>query len=255
MVVLPTSGRGDTAVMLVRAITLDLDDTLWPFGPVAARIEAALNAWMDEYAPTASGGFDVERFRTTFEAIRRDRPELTHRIPELRREVLRVTLGLRHDDPGLTDAALAAVDEARQRVELFPESRAALKRLAARVPLLALTNGNADLGRIGVARWFAGSVSAGDVGVGKPEPAIFHAACERLGLPPRDVLHAGDNLELDVHGALSAGMQAAWVHRDATGEAPDEVLRVRDLAALADALEDRLPAPARAAEAGAPRRF
>ena len=51
-------------------------------------------------------------------------------------------------------------------------------------------------------------------GVKKPDPAIFHAAASCLGIPPADILFAGDNPAADIGGAHAAGMSAAWLHRD-----------------------------------------
>ncbi len=67
---------------------------------------------------------------------------------------------------------------------------------------------------MGVYLLFAGSVSARDAGVAKPDGRIFAAAASRLGLAPEQVLHVGDDPALDVLGALAAGMQAVWVNRD-----------------------------------------
>src|SRR5690625_4482673 len=38
----------------IHAITLDLDDTIWPFAPSLMRAEAALDQWMREHAPRAA---------------------------------------------------------------------------------------------------------------------------------------------------------------------------------------------------------
>jgi len=46
---------------------------------------------------------------------------------------------------------------------------------------------------------------------GKPAPAFFHAAAVRLGVPAREVLMVGDDIESDIAGAQAAGMQAALV--------------------------------------------
>ncbi len=46
---------------------------------------------------------------------------------------------------------------------------------------------------------------------GKPAPAFFHAAAERLGVPSSEILMLGDDIESDIAGAQSAGMQAALV--------------------------------------------
>jgi 2-haloalkanoic acid dehalogenase type II len=191
---------------------------------------------MAEFAPGTAARFDPAAAKAAFAAVRAERPDLAVDIVGMRREALRRMLGLAGEDPALAEAAIAVVTEARQQVELYPDVVPAMDRLAARYPLLALTNGNADLERTGVAHWFTGIVSAGDAGVGKPDARIFHLACERLGLAPGEVLHVGDDLELDVCGALDAGLQAAWVHRDLAGEAPPAALRFLDVLALADAL-------------------
>jgi phospholysine phosphohistidine inorganic pyrophosphate phosphatase len=46
---------------------------------------------------------------------------------------------------------------------------------------------------------------------GKPEPAFFQAAANRLGVPAGEILMVGDDIESDIGGAQSAGMQAALV--------------------------------------------
>jgi putative hydrolase of the HAD superfamily len=198
---------------------------------------------MAERAPGTAARFDRAATEEAIRAVRRERPELVHDVGSARREVLRRMLGAAGDDPALADEALLVVFEARQQVDLYPDVAPALDRLAARWPLLAVTNGNADLERTGVAGWFAGAVTATDLGVGKPDPRIFHLACEHLDVAPADVLHVGDDLELDVRGALGAGLRAAWVHRDMTGDAPEAALRFPDLLALVAALEAEDPLP------------
>ena len=97
--------------------------------------------------------------------------------------------------------------------------------------------------RTGVARWFQGGLSASTFGVGKPDARIFHAACATVGVAPRHVLHVGDDLVLDVHAALAAGLQACWLRRAAAtgaapgGEPPPGSVSVATLTALADALK------------------
>lgn len=197
----------------LRAITLDLDDTLWPIGPTIVRAEAALADWFRLHAPRVAARFDPAATREMRAAVSRDCPERSHDLTALRQETIRRMLSAAGEDEALMPAAFDAFFAARQHVELYPDVRGALERLSARWPLFALTNGNADLGRIGLARWFRGGLRAHDVGVGKPDPRIFAAACAQLDCRPQQVLHVGDDLLLDVHGALNAGLQAAWVRR------------------------------------------
>lgn len=221
----------------IRAVTLDLDDTLWPFAPVAVRIREALDAFLAEYAPQTAARYEQAAVDEALAVVRKDRDDLANDIGALRRAVLAHLLEAAGEDPALADPAFEVIFAARQRIELYADSAAALDRLAARVPLLAITNGNADLELTGVARWFVGCVAAHDVGVAKPHPAVFGAASERLGLSPAEILHAGDDLETDVGGALAAGFQAAWVQRELFGTVPAGARTVPDLTALADLVE------------------
>ncbi len=56
-------------------------------------------------------------------------------------------------------------------------------------------------------------------GIAKPDPELFELTAARLGLPPKDVLHAGDDVRDDKQGALAAGMTA--LHLDRTGRSGD----------------------------------
>jgi HAD superfamily hydrolase (TIGR01549 family) len=221
----------------LRALTLDLDDTLWPVWPTIERAESVLLAWLARHAPRTAERFDLATTRALREAVSRERPELAHDLSALRREAIARMLTASGDDAGLAEPAFEVFFAERQRVEFYPDAMPALQRLAARWPLLALTNGNADIGRIGLAPWFVGSLGAREAGVGKPDARIFTAACALLDAAPHEVLHIGDDLHLDVHGALGAGLQAAWIRRGASGpDAEPPCWHGPDLAALADAL-------------------
>jgi putative hydrolase of the HAD superfamily len=218
---------------VIRAVTLDLDDTLWPFEPIARRIQAALGAFLAEHAPRTSAEFDAAASMALLEQVRKERPDLAHDLAETRREALRRMLRAGGDDPALAEPAFEVLNDARQQVDLYPDAREGLERLRELGPLIAVTNGNADLDRIGLADAFDAVLHAERVGVAKPDPRIFALAAEHAGVPAEHVLHAGDDLHTDVAGALGAGMQAAWVHRDLEGETPDGVIRARDLLHLA----------------------
>jgi FMN hydrolase / 5-amino-6-(5-phospho-D-ribitylamino)uracil phosphatase len=99
-------------------------------------------------------------------------------------------------------------------VDLYDDALPALTFLAERFPVVAVSNGNADVGRVGLGAYFSGSFSACAFGVGKPDPRIFHAAAASVAVRPDEVLHVGDDAALDVLGGLEAGMQTVWLNRD-----------------------------------------
>lgn len=233
---------------MLRAVTLDLDDTLWAIAPVVLRAEQALHEWLGQHCPRVVERFPLEAMRALRERIARDNPQLAHDFTAQRRLSLAQALRDCGEDELHVDAAFDAFFCARNQVELYPEVAAALGRIARCVPVAALTNGNADLGRIGLTQHFRFTLGAREFGAAKPDPAIFHAACERLGCAPGEVLHVGDDPEMDVAGARRAGLRAAWLHR---GEAdwthcpvhtPERVLR--HLGELADWVEHETASPA-----------
>ena len=221
----------------IRAITLDLDDTLWPVWPTIQRADQAMRDWLAARAPrTAALAADPGAAQQARRAVLQARPDLVHDLGAIRREVLRQLLRAAGDDPALAEPAFEVFYRERQRVTLFDDALPALDFLAARYPLIALSNGNADVGQVGLARYFRAAVSAASAGVAKPDARIFHTAAEAAGVTADAVLHIGDDAELDAAGALRAGMQVAWLNRDggawppAHADAPQAM--VRDLAAL-----------------------
>ena len=197
----------------LQAITLDLDDTLWPMLPVLKQAEQTLSAWLHEHAPATAARLTPDARTTLRQAVMADHPERAHDVGFLRLELLRRAMAGAGEDPALAAPAFDVFFQARQAVTLYDDVIPVLERWSARWPLVALTNGNADLHRIGLARYFRGVVSAHELGCAKPDARAFHAACELAGAAPAEVLHVGDDPELDVEGARAAGLQAVWLLR------------------------------------------
>ncbi|OGT79791.1 MAG: hypothetical protein A3H91_08225 [Gammaproteobacteria bacterium RIFCSPLOWO2_02_FULL_61_13] len=198
---------------ILKAITLDLDDTLWPSAAAIAAAEAKLHAWLEQHAPAVAAALPPPQFAQLRRSLAAELPLIAHDFTALRHEAMKRALALHGEDIALADAALALFLAARSEVELYSDVPAALERLSKRYRLVALTNGNADIERAGVGCFFSAVVNARGVGVGKPDPRIFLAACDAAGVPPAQVLHAGDHPDFDVRGALRAGLQAAWINR------------------------------------------
>ena len=208
----------------IRAITIDLDDTLWPIWPTIARAESVLQAWLDERAPaTAALGRDKNTLRDVRNQMATLRPDLAHDMSALRRESIRLLLNRAGDDPTLAEPAFEVFFAERHRVELFEDALPALQGLASRFPVVALSNGNADVHRVGLGEHFHAALSAQGFGVGKPDVRIFHAGAKAANVAPEAVLHIGDDAHLDGLGAIDAGMQFAWVRRG--GQAWDHAPR------------------------------
>jgi len=208
-------------VRTITTITLDLDDTLWAIGPVIARAERRLRDWLTLNYPRVPQAFshdDVLRLRNQVIAEHADR---SHDLTFLRREVITrmgQTAGYTID----VDAAFDVFDSERNDLDLYPDVRPALSSLTQRFTLIAVTNGNADLDKIGIGDLFDGFVSARTAGAAKPAPPIFEAAVEAGGAAAAQTLHVGDHPRLDINGAREAGLWAVWINRD-NNAWPDDI--------------------------------
>ena len=199
---------------IIKAISLDLDDTLWPIWPAIERAEKVLDDWLSQHAPMTAALFANPAARHEIrEHVMRSRPELKHNLSAIRREAIRLALYRSRENPLLAEDAFAVFYAERNRVTLFEDALLALEFLSSRFPLVALSNGNADIQRIGIGNYFRTSISAQQFGVGKPDPRIFHAAAGSVEVEPAHVLHVGDDATLDVLGALNCGMQTVWLNR------------------------------------------
>ncbi len=198
----------------IKAITLDLDDTLWPIWPTIEKAEKALDGWLCQNAPMTAALFANPTVRHDLrERVMRTRPEWKYNLSAVRREAIRLALYRSGENPLLADQAFDVFYTARNQVSLFDDALVALEFLSLRYPLVALSNGNADLEIIGIAPYFRASISAQKFGVGKPDPSIFYAAAGAVGVEAAQVLHIGDDASLDVLGALNCGMQTVWINR------------------------------------------
>ncbi len=202
----------------VKAISFDLDDTLWPIGPVIGRAEQALYDWLRQHFPQIAAGHSILSLRKHREQIVAQYPELAHDVTGLRRKALEQLL-LEHGVE--TELALAQARlgwqvfyARRNEVNWYADARPVLERLRQHYRLVATTNGNADLAVIGADHYFELTVRAGEVGVAKPDAAIWQHVSRMLALQTHEILHIGDHPEHDALGAIRNGYQAIWLSRE-----------------------------------------
>ena len=198
---------------MIKLITFDLDDTLWHTAPAIVGAEALLRDWLTDNAPKL-GPVPVEHLWEIRSRLVEADPTFKHRISALRRQVLFHAL----QDAGypvaeaqeLAEQAFEVFLHGRHQVEIFPEVHPTLEILAKTFILGVITNGNADVRRLGLADYFAFALCAEDLGIGKPDPAPFLEALKRGGVAPGAAVHIGDHPGDDIAGAQQAGMRAIW---------------------------------------------
>lgn len=202
---------------IIKAVLFDLDDTLWPIVPVIQRAENVLFDWLTEHAPQVAQRVSIDSLRQRRQALMASDPVYQLDLRALRHAVLTEAFAGAGQDPAMVDQAMEVFSRARNQVTPFADVLPALANLQRRVRLGSVSNGVADLRAIGIAHFFEVSVAAHRFGCAKPDAAIFHSACEALGVAPHEAAYAGDDPLLDVEGAQKAGLHGIWIDRPELG--------------------------------------
>ncbi len=225
---------------MITTLFFDLDDTVW--NPRPALIAADRAQWQSikDQHPGIAANIDRELINTVRETVIHKTPSLIENVSDLRLSVMRELL--RHQ--GLSDnqadqSADAAFDcfmAKRNDVELFDDAHDALSMLSERYQLAAITNGNADVHKTSLGRYFSFALRADQVGVAKPDAGIFDLAIKQAETTADHCVHIGDSIENDVEGAINAGIRAIWFDPD--GRCYEGASTITALSELAKALED-----------------
>lgn len=199
----------------IRAISFDLDDTLYDNRPVIEHAERWMVAHMrDRYLETAM--FDRAWWQRLKLQIQREQPALVDDVSLCRRVLLQRGLM----EGGMAEAvarqeAESVFDhflEVRSQVAVPETTHKVLSALAQKYPLVVISNGNVLLERLGLDGHFQHVLKAGGGFRMKPAPDLFHDMARRLGLPPSQILHVGDDVTTDVAGAVHNGYRSAWLN-------------------------------------------
>jgi 2-haloalkanoic acid dehalogenase type II len=200
--------------MPIRAICFDLDNTLWDVWPTIMRAEQATYAFLTERYPRIAHRYSIEGLRAERERIAAQHAHRSHDFTFIRIATLQACAeSVGYSEP-VGDEAFEVFFRERNNVSFYRDALPVLEQLHGRYRLFSLTNGNADLRAIGIDRFFEGSFAARDVGVLKPDAAIFNRVLEAAGLAAHEVAHVGDDPVADVYGAHAVGMRAVWLNRD-----------------------------------------
>ena len=221
--------------MAIKVLAFDLDDTLWDMRPTLIRAEKKLYAWLEDNCPRIN--YDLETIRDLRNEVLQQHPELKTSISELRRRVIERALQLSGYAPAESESyshqAFEAFLVARNQVLFFDGALDAVQQLAGHYVLGTLTNGNADIQRLGLSDYFSFSFSAEQVGAPKPAPNLFHAALDHTGVKAEELIYVGDHPEFDISAANKVGLHTIWVNLNSQAF-PGEVVPDEEINRLSD---------------------
>jgi putative hydrolase of the HAD superfamily len=224
---------------VIRAVLLDALGTLVRMEPPAPRLQRSLRARLDLDLPLdrcdAAMRAEMSYYGDHCARASDDAALATLRLEcaDVLADVLAAGPNGAELLPCLTDAVAFTA---------FPDAAPALEALATQGRRLAVVS-NWDVSlppllvRLALAPYLETVVHSAGVGASKPDPRPFLVALERLGLPPEECVHVGDDAVNDVAGAAAAGLRAILLDRHGPAEPGVRVRSLEEVPAVVEQLD------------------
>ena len=199
----------------IAAISFDLDDTLYDNVPIIKRAEHELVTWLAQQFPHQEQASQTHFWRAHKLHAIKQKPQLVNDVTQCRKEALSLgfkTLGIQNTtkQTALIEEAMHIFMHWRNQISVAKNIETLLADLAKKLPLIVITNGNADISQLPIAKYFFTIYAANTTHPMKPAPAMYQAACNKLRIQPTQLLHVGDSVSSDILGARHANCPSAW---------------------------------------------
>lgn len=234
--------------MKYKLITFDLDDTFWDIAPVIIKAEKDTRAWLRKTVGEIEWG-SMSDFMGIREDLIKVMPSLEWDIGLLRKEIykqkLKNIVANESERNELINTAYSMFLEKRHEVIFYDGVYDAIEKLSKKYHLGILTNGNADIFKYDIGRFFDFSISSFDVQDNKPKKPHFESAKNKYeNISYEEIIHIGDHQINDVYGAYHLGMKAIWFNNmnnewDQSFDKPDEFSHWNDCTKLIEEIDER----------------
>lgn len=198
----------------IKAITFDLDDTLYDNSMIVDKAEEEMIKNLQKYEQFQNLTLDL--YFQEKSLVLSINPEVYHDVIVWRIDTIKSLLSRTNipvsQHSQIIDDAVDCFNVWRHKMVVPQSTHTLLTKLAKKYPLAVITNGNVDVNKIGLGDYFQFSLRGGPDGRSKPFPEIFDLAAKKLSIPNKYILHVGDNLETDVNGAINNGYLSCWIN-------------------------------------------
>jgi putative hydrolase of the HAD superfamily len=197
----------------IKLITFDLDDTLWDNMPTITKAEIDTRKFIEDRVGTIEWG-DLNDFLDLREKLIKEDPVIAWDISKLRKEIFRKKLA--HVKPQslrdeIVEEAFEIFIAKRHEIKLFNGVKESLKNLSKKYILGVLTNGNADIYKFDIGKYFKFSISSLEAKDSKPNRAHFDMAISKVkDISFNNILHIGDHQINDILCAHNLGIDTIW---------------------------------------------
>ena len=198
----------------INLITFDLDDTFWDIRSTIINAENNSRKWAeDRIGKKIEWGTFEDFMKIRSELVKKD-PSLEYDLGMLRKKTIahhtkKFFKETKDLNEFIEDAYFFFLEQ-RHKVTFYDDVIAVLEELSAEYKLGVLTNGNADVNKLGIGHLFDFSISSMDVKSNKPDRAHFVKAHELSQVDFKNILHVGDHPVNDIVGARELGINTMW---------------------------------------------
>ena len=198
----------------IELITFDLDDTFWDIKDTIINAEKNSRKWIEGIIGEQVNWGTFEDFMRIRAELAKEDPSLEYDLGMLRKKIIshhtkQYFNNKKEFDTFINDAYIFFLEE-RHKVNFYEDVVSVLEKLSTKYKLGVLTNGNADVNKLGIGHLFDFSISSIDVKSNKPDQGHFCRAREISQVNFEDTLHVGDHPINDVLGARKLGINALW---------------------------------------------
>jgi len=198
------------------AIGFDLDDTLYDNQPVLAQAEQKLQAFLHHHFPKSQQYTLGDWLALRNHAISLE-PSLVNDTSASRLVALELGLNrLGYSDREAKDGAISAFSEFydwRNTIAIDQQTHQLLQLLSSHFRLFVISNGNADVSRLGLEHYFEFALHPSPEIAMKPASTLFELAQQRLNIPAHLISYVGDHPISDISGANNVGWQSIWLNQ------------------------------------------
>ena len=198
----------------IKLITFDLDDTFWDIKSTIINAEINSRKWIEDRIKKKIEWGTFDDFLEIRNELIKENPSLEYDLGLLRKKMIsyhtqKYFNNQKDLDEFIEEAYMFFLEE-RHKVEFFDGVIPVLEKLSLNYKLGVLTNGNADIKKLGIDHMFDFSVSSMDVKSNKPDQGHFIRAKELSQINFHNTLHVGDHPVNDVYGARELGINVMW---------------------------------------------
>ena len=198
----------------IKLITFDLDDTFWDIKSTIINAEINSRKWIEDRIKKKIEWGTFDDFLEIRNELIKKNPSLDYDLGLLRKKMIayhtQKYFKNEKDLDEFIEEAYSFFLEERHKVEFFNDVITVLEKLSLNYKLGVLTNGNADIKKLGIDYMFDFSVSSVDVKSNKPDQGHFIKAKELSQINFHNTLHVGDHPVNDVYGARELGINVMW---------------------------------------------